>query len=120
MKQFIFDSLHQWKVCFLAGLGKAGWGIWRILTCIIGGVISILIFCGKEIEAFCRREPIAAMIVSVTIVALTAGWIMTFVHGRVAVKTAEYQRDSIGYKLDKYMQAYDSTSTIVIDNDTIQ
>lgn len=116
----LFDNFHQWKVCFLSGCRKAGWGLWRIFTCIILGIVSLFVFCGKQIEAFCRRETTAAVIIGVLIVALSFGWISTFMSGRTMLRTAEYERDSIGHKLDKYLQAFDSTSTIVIDNDTIR
>ena len=87
---------------------------------IVFGVISLLIYCGKQIEAFCVREKVAAAIIAVVFFVLVLGWISTYMNGRIATKTAEYQRDSIGYKLDKYMQGFDSSSTIVVDKDTIR
>ena len=120
MNNQLFSSWHQWKVCFISGCKNAGWGIWRIITCMLFGIVSILIWCGKQIEAFCKRETIAAVIISILIIALSFGWISTFMQMRVSVMTAEHQRDSIGYTLDKYMQAFDSTSTIIVDKDTIR
>lgn len=120
MKSKLFDNWHQWSVCFLSGCKSAAWGLWRIFTCIIFGIASVFVYIGKQIEAFCRREPIAAFIIGIVISLMAFGWISTFMESRVRIKTAEYQRDSIGYKLDKYLQAYDSTATIIIDNDTIQ
>jgi hypothetical protein len=84
------------------------------------GFVSIFAYIGRKIEAFCRREPVAALIITITFAIMSLGWISTFMEGRMRIKTAEYQRDSIGYKLDKYLQCYDSSATIVIENDTIQ
>lgn len=79
-----------------------------------------MVWCGKQIEAFCKRETIAATIIGIIITFLVFGWVSTFMKLRAKVMTAEYQRDSIGYTLDKYLQAFDSTSTIIVDNDTIR
>lgn len=120
MKNIIFESWHQWKVCFISGCKNASWGIWRIITCIILGIVSLFIYAGKQIEAFCRRETIAAFIIAILVIVLSYGWISTFIDGKMKIKSAEYQRDSISVKLERYLQAYDSTSTIVVDNDTIR
>jgi myosin-crossreactive antigen len=84
------------------------------------GVISLLIFCGKQIEAFCRRETIAAFIIAGVIVLMAAGWIYTFTHERQAVVFAQHKADSISYRLERYLQVYDSSSTVVINGDTIR
>lgn len=120
MKSLIFDNWHQWKVCFLSGCKKALWGICRIITCIIFGIVSILVWIGKQIEAFCKRETVAAMIVAVVFISLSFGWLSTFMSSRMELKAAMCQRDSVSVKLSRYMQAYDSTSTIIVDNDTIR
>ena len=116
----IFENWHQWKVCFLSGIRKASWGIWRIVTCILYGILSVLYFVFRQICAFCRRESIAAAIIGVVFFVMSVGWISTFMDGRVKVRNAEYQRDSMSIKLDKYLQAYESSATIIIDNDTIK
>lgn len=103
----------------LSGLKNAGWGIWRIITCIVLGIVSILYYACKQIGAFCRRESIAAAIIGTVFFIMTVGWISTFMEGRVKVRT-EYQRDSMSIKLDKYLQAYESSATIIVDNDTIK
>lgn len=120
MGNLIFENWHQWKVCFIAGCKKAAWGIWRIITCMILGIVSIFAYIGRKIESFCRREPVAALTMTVIIAVLSFGWLSTFMDGRVRIRTAEYQRDSIGYKLDKYLQCYDSSAIVIIDNDTIR
>lgn len=114
-----FDSWHQWKVCMLSGLRNAGWGIWRIITCIFFGILSIFRWIGLKIEAFARREPVAMLIVCVLIAGLSLGWIFTFVGSRAEIKSAIWERDSMSVKLDMYMQAYEQGDIIVLKNDTI-
>lgn len=115
----LFDSWHQWKVCMLSGLRNAGWGIWRIITCIFFGILSIFRWIGLKIEAFARREPVAMLIVCVLIAGLSLGWIFTFVGSRAEIKSAIWERDSMSVKLDMYMQAYEQGDIIVLKNDTI-
>lgn len=115
----LFDSWHQWKVCMLSGLRNAGWGIWRIITCVFFGILSIFRWIGLRIEAFARREPVAMLIVCVLIAGLSLGWIFTFVGSRAEIKSAIWERDSMSVKLDMYMQAYEQGDIIVLKNDTI-
>lgn len=115
----LFDSWHQWKVCMLSGLRNAGWGIWRIITCVFFGILSIFRWIGLKIEAFARREPVAMLIVCVLIAGLSLGWIFTFVGSRAEIKSAIWERDSMSVKLDMYMQAYEQGDIIVLKNDTI-
>ena len=42
MKNLLFDDFRQWRVCLWSGVCKAAWGLLRILTCIIFGVVSII------------------------------------------------------------------------------
>lgn len=118
MNNFLFDSLHQWKVCFLSGCRNAGWGIWRIVTCIIFGIVSLCKYLFERLAAAVSKYPKAAIVIFAIVTSVT--YTLTFVSGRTKLKTAEYQRDSIGYRLDKYLQAYDTTSTIIVGNDTIR
>lgn len=118
--KFVFVSFKEWYMYLWRACKRVAKGLCQILFSLVMGIVSLLIYCGKQVEAFCRREPIAAGIVGMLFFVLTVGWCFTFVNGRAATKTAEHQRDSIGYKLDMVLQAYDSTSTIVIGNDTIR
>ena len=118
-KKWIFETFRDWYTYLWKAVKTFVVGFVKILYSFLMGIVSVFVYCGKQIEAFCRRETVAAVIVGVVIAMLILGWVFTFVKGRVAQKTAEHQRDSISYCLSKYMQAYDSTSVIVIDQDTI-
>ena len=118
MKNLLFESFHQWKVCILSGLKNAGWGIWRIITCMVFGFISLCKYLFERLAAAVSKYPKAAIVIF--IVVTTVIWVVTFTSGRARALTAEHQRDSIGYCLDKYLQAFDSTSAIIVGNDTIR
>ena len=118
MKNCLFDSFHQWKVCFLSGCRKAGWGIWRIATCIVFGIVSLCKYLFEKLAAAVSRYPKSAIVIFAVITFIIS--MLIFVSGRMKLKTAEYQRDSIGYCLDKYLQAYDTESAIIVGNDTIR
>lgn len=117
MKNQMFETFRQWKVCMTAGIEKASWGIWRILTGVFFGFLSVLWWIGRMVEAFARREKVAAAIIGILLLILSFGWIATYVNTKTQLTTAEYQRDSIGYVLDRYMQAYDS---VIVDGDTLK
>lgn len=117
MKNLLYDDLKQWRVCMKAGLREFSWGLWTITKGIVFGFLSVLRWVGRLIEAFCRRESIAAAIIATLIVVLVFGWTTTYLTTKTRLTTAEYERDSIAYTLDKYMQAYDS---VVIDGDTVK
>lgn len=120
MKEYLFTSWLQWRVCFVAGVQSLAWGLWRIITCIVLGLLSILWYCIRQIEAFCKREPVAAAIIAVIILSLSIGWIVTYVNRSVELRAALDQRDSISIKLDRYLQAYESGKTLIVNGDTIR
>ena len=109
MKYFLFESWHQWRVCLWAGVCKMSWGIMRITTCIIFGIISIFVYVYKEVAKFCQREFIASFIVGIIVILLCFGWFSTFINERAARVSAEMQRDSLSLKLDSAKQ--NSTAT---------
>ena len=115
----LFDSWHQWKVCMWSGCKSLAWGLWRIVTGIVLGIASIMKYVGVKIEEFCKREPMAAVIVAVVVLILGFGWFSSFVNGRIEVKKAQWERDSISLRLDRYMQAYDTSDIVIVRGDTI-
>lgn len=120
MSKHLFTSFRTWRICMAEGFKKLGWGLWRIISGIALGIASLLAYAASQVNAFCRRESIAAIIVATLIVILSTGWIFTYVDARVKATTAEHQRDSIAYKMSLYMQAYDSTDIVVVRGDTIK
>ena len=117
--KWIFDNFSEWLGYLCKALRCFARSVFRLIYSIIGGIASLVYYLFKVIAAFCKREFVASMIVGLIIVGLCVGWISTYTSGKVAMKTAEFQRDSIGYKLDKMLNAYEGASLIIVDNDTL-
>ena len=101
MSDLLFDNFRQWRVCLWSGVCKAAWGLWRIVTCFLFGVVSVFVFCFKQIGAFCKREFVASLIIGVIGVVLFVSFGLTFVQERKARLSAEMQRDSVSYELSR-------------------
>ena len=119
-ENYLFGSFsgwfgYLWKACktFVKGLLK-------IVYSFFGGMASVFVWLFRLVSAFCRREPLAAGIFFVVAFVLSFGWISSYMSGKVATRTALYQRDSISLKLDKYLQAYESSEDIIVGGDTIR
>lgn len=104
MKELLFDSWHQWKVCFLSGCKKAAWGIGRIITCLLLGVLSVIRWLWRLLVGFVRREP--AISVGAFVVMACLVWVVTFVSMRARAVGAEQQRDSISYEYSQFKESH--------------
>jgi len=104
MSNLLFDNVRQWRVCLWSGVCKAAWGLYRILTCILFGIVSVFVYIGKQISAFCKREFVASLIIGTLIALICGGWFFTFVTERAARVGAEMQRDKLRYELDSTKQ----------------
>lgn len=109
-----FDSFAEWRSflwdavkCFLFGFGK-------MLLAFVYGLISLIAYAIRQIEAFCKRETIAACIVGSLFVLMASGWIYTFVSERAVAVSAQHMADSLSYDLSKYTQMYEKR-TVNID-----
>lgn len=117
---FIFESFGDWRKFFVSSVRQFFVGMFRIIYAVIMAVVSLLVYAGKQIEAFCKRETTASFIIACVILFMAVGWISTFTHGRHEAVLAQHKADSISYQLDRYMQAYDSTATVVVNGDTVK
>lgn len=104
MKNLLFDDFRQWRVCLWAGVCKFLWGLWRIISCLLFGIISFLVWIFKQIEAFCKREFVASLVIGVIAVVFFISFGLTFVKERKARVDAEMQRDRLKYELDSTKQ----------------
>ena len=118
--KFIFETFKDWYTYLWKACKHFGKGIFRIVYSLVMGVVSILAWVAKLVAAFCRRETTASIILFSLIFILAFGWLSTYMNGKVATRTALYQRDSISLKLDKYLQAYESSEDIIVGGDTIR
>lgn len=108
MNNFLFDNFRQWNVCFLAGCRNAIWGIFRIITCILFGTLSIIRYFWRLFVGFVRKNPVIAIVGFMVVIVIT--WLITFVQMCARAIGAEHQRDSMSYELSKFTQMYDSTN----------
>lgn len=99
---------------------RAAWGLLLFLLIIILGLTSTVAYAYRQVCAFCRREAVASLIVGFVFTLMTFGWLATFIHARSMEVSAQHRADSLSYTLSKFLQAFDSTQTIVVDGDTIQ
>ena len=100
-----------------AAISHLWWGLSKVITNTLFGIISLFIFFGKKVEAFCRRETLAAFLIGLMVIILAIGWMATYMNFRVQNRTLEHQRDSVSIRLDRVMRTYDSQDTIVQDYD---
>ena len=119
-ENYLFGSFsgwlgYLWKACktFVKGLLK-------IVYSFFGGMASVFVWLFRLVSAFCRRETTASVILFSLIFILGFGWLSTYMNGKVATRTALYQRDSISLKLDQYLQAYENSEDIIVGGDTIR
>lgn len=117
MKELLFDSWHQWKVCFLSGCKKFMWGIARVITCIIFGFLSVLRWLWRRLVKAVGSYPTLAIIVAIA--ACIAVWALTFAQGRARLVTAEFQRDSLCYELSELRKCSDKGESVAFGKDTI-
>ena len=117
----IYREFTDWQEEFINRLKQLTQGVFGLLFYVIlMGIVSLFVYCGKQIEAFFRRETIAASIVAIVFVLMSVGWTITFVKERHKRVEAQHKADSLSYDLSKFTQMYDSTELIVINGDTIR
>ena len=99
-KSLLFDSLHQWKVCFLSGCKNFAWGLGRIITCIFFGLLSLIRAAWHAVVKLVGKYPNVALGAAIVIGVMI--WVLTFVSMRVRAVGAEAQRDSISYEYSQF------------------
>ena len=117
MKSLLFESWHQWQVCFVSGCKKSGWGLMRIVTCIIFGVFSVIRWLWRCLIRGVGSYPAVAVIVACA--AVMAVWMFTYANGKARLVTVEHTRDSLSYKLHQYTSLSETAEKVVIGEDTI-
>jgi len=118
-KKIYFDSLSEWWDYSLKVCAEFANGVLGVMFAIIFGVVSFFVWIGKLIEAFCRRETVAAIVIGVIFLGMTFGWVFTFTKERHAAVTAQHKADSLAYDLSKYTQFVKPDDVLVLNGDTI-
>ena len=94
----------------MAGVEKFLWGFFRIITCIIFGVISLLYKLWQLIVGFVKTNPKISIGIFAVILFLT--WLFTFTSMRVKFVNVEHQRDSLSYELTRVCNVNGDTSSL--------
>ena len=123
MKDLLFDSWHQWKVCFLSGCKKLALGIGRIVSCLLLGLLSVVRWLWRRLVSAVSDYPVAAILTPIAVFSVI--WIGTYASMKAKVVTAEMQRDSMSYRLHTFESMYDEdTDSVIIvkshRNDTLK
>ena len=124
MDKFLFSDWHQFKVCFLAGCEKFGWGLYRIVTALFFGLLSLIRYLWRLLVKAVAKFPKSTIFVVVVTFALVWGY--TYTHMKAKLAAAEFGRDSMAYKLSRFEAMYDNDTDSVIvvrktnKNDTIK
>jgi len=118
----MFDSLRQWWICFFSGCKSVGWGIWRILTALFFGFLSLLRWLWRLLVKAVGSHPSAAIIVAVAVFVFI--WVFTYAGLKSRIASAEFQRDSASYRASRLEEIYgsDTDSLIIVKkfrNDTL-
>ena len=100
----LFKNFKEWKDYTLSAVKDILIGLLRIVWSLIKGLISLIAFLFSSISSFCKREPIAMLVMSVILACILLCLIFTFVNERSMRVNAESQRDSISLKLDSARQ----------------
>lgn len=87
-----------------AGLKSFGWGLKRMLTCVIFGIVSLLVWGWRYACKFVGKYPNIALGGFIVIVTLV--WFVTFVKMRHRAVSAEYQRDHVVWQFTDFKRQH--------------
>lgn len=124
MDKFLFSDWHQFKVCFLAGCEKFMWGLYRIVTALFFGFLSLTRYLWRRLVKAVVKYPKSTIFIFVVTFSIALGY--TYTHMKARLASAEFHRDSIAYKLSRFEAMYDNdTDSVIIvrkttSNDTIK
>lgn len=102
----------------MSGCKKAGWGLLRIVTCIIFGLMSVIRWLWRRLIKGVGSYPTVAVIVACG--AFLAVWLLTYANSKAKLVTAEHTRDSLAYELKQITTLLDKGEKVVVGSDTIR
>ena len=103
-RKWIFDSFKEWRNYLFESVKLFGVGIAKVLYSFVFGIISVCVYIGKKIEAFCKRETTAALIIGFVFCAVCVGCVYVFTQERHARVEAQHKADSLSYELGRITQ----------------
>lgn len=112
IKNILFDDLHQWKVCFMAGCKEFWWGFARIISCLILGILSIIRWLWRLLVKAVSLYPVAAIVISLMMCFFM--WLFTYANYKAKLVSAQNERDTMAYRLQQFEQMYDGNTDSII------
>ena len=103
-KSILFQNWHQWQVCFVSGWKKFLWGFGRIVTCILLGVVSFIVWLWKCACRWVGRHPNIALGGFIVVAILI--FVLMFARNRAKMLGLEAQRDSIAWQYQNFKESH--------------
>ncbi|SEA79992.1 hypothetical protein SAMN04487851_11473 [Prevotella sp. tc2-28] len=91
-----------------------------VVKCLLLGLISLLCYLYRVINAFFRRETIAGCIISVILFGVSFSYATSFIKERKLRVEAQYRADSLSYELSKLTQMFEKEDTLIVNGDTLR
>ena len=104
MKDLIFESWHSWWVCFSSGWKKLGWGLMRIVTCIILGIISLIVAAWRYVVRLVGKYPNIALGAFVFVLLIVV--LLMWARNRATETGLTAQRDAIAWQYQNFKETH--------------
>lgn len=104
MKDLIFTSWHSWWVCFTSGCKKFAWGLMRIVTCIILGVISLIVAAWRYVVRLVGKYPNISLTAFIFVLLVVT--LLMWVSNRATENGLTAQRDSIAWQYQNFKEQH--------------
>ena len=100
----IFTSWHSWLVCMKSGLKSLGWGFCRIVTCIVLGIVSLIVAAWRAVVRAVGKYPNIAL--GTFIVVLLIVVLLMWANNRATENGLVAQRDAIAWQYHNFKETH--------------
>lgn len=104
MKSLLFDNWKQWLTCFAAAWKSFLWGIVRIISDILLGIVSIFVWLWKCAVRWVGKYPQIALGAFIVIVLLI--WLLMYASKKATENGLTAQRDSIAWQYQNFKETH--------------
>ena len=116
----IYTEFRTWRMALSYRLRLVLSGFYGLFVfCVIIGIASLFLYCIRQVNAFFRRETIAACIITSILLLMSAGWCGTFIRERQRYVKAQHVADSLAYDLSKFTQMYGNARELKIEETVV-
>ncbi len=122
MNKYLFENWQQFKDYLLIGCQKFVWGFCRIIAALFLGLVSLIRAFWQLLVRLVAKYPKVAIVFGVMAILFVYG--ITYTRMKAKLVAAEFNRDSITYRLSKFEAMYEDTDSVIVvksssKNDTI-